>query len=249
MNPRHSFLLALLSLLVLPVFASAQCVWGSFDGSRINYAIGPLNGDAHSNLRTIITTNGGSVAPGTPTLTDAYLSTVDVFYTSLLSNANGALSPAEQTSLQNWVAGGGTLIVTADNIPGAYETFTSAYGVSNYTLVGNINANGTVVAAHPITSGITTFRYSLEVTFTYGADAMLLGVGATNVDYMIVMEPATGFLAGGRILVTGDHNMFTNSYIGFEDNVALANNVVTWACQQPVSVESASWGSIKALYR
>ncbi len=222
------------------VLANLTCAWGSFDGSRINYTDGQLTGNAHSTLRSIITSNGGSIAPPTPTLTPAYLSTVDVFYTSLLSTSTGALAPAEQTALQNWIAAGGTLIVSADilSLP-AYESFTSFYQVTNYQALSH-SGSGSPVTAHPITNGVSSYAYATECTFTYGPDALLLGNNGFGNDFMVVLEPATGFLADGRILVLGDHNMLTNSLIGNADNTLLANNIAAWACTPP---SSCAWGS------
>jgi hypothetical protein len=211
------YLVALLALL-LPTLALAQnCIWGSFDASRINYSAGPLTGSAHTQLRDIIVANGGTVGAATPLLTAAYLADMDVFYTSLLSTNTGVLSAAEQTALQNWIAGGGTLIVTADIFPlPAYESFTAFYGVTQYRDLRN-SQTGHVVA-----------------------------VGD---DFMIVLESGTGFPHAGRILVIGDHNMFTISYINNNDNVRLANNFALWACAGPTPVEPTTWGKVKASFQ
>lgn len=221
---------AIAALSVLSTWAQASCLWGSFDVSRINYSTGPLTGSSHSVLQGIVAANGGTLAAATPTLTASYLSGVDVFYTSLLSTSSGTLDASEQAALQGWIAGGGTLIVTADIFPlAAYESFTSFYGVTGYTPLTNVGT-GSTVAAHAITAGVTTYAYVTESTYTYGGDALLLGNNGLGSDFMIVMEPGTGFTAGGRILVTGDHNMFTDSQIGNLDNTRLANNIAAWAC-------------------
>ncbi len=235
-------------LLLIPVLAIAQpCNWGSFDATRINYSAGQLTGSAHTTLVGIIGANGGTVVSPTPLLDAAYLGGVDVFYTSLLHNPNGILSGAEQTALQNWITGGGTLIVTGDIFPlPAYESFTSFYGVTNYISLSH-NGTGYPVATHPITTGVTSYYFMTECTFTYGSDAMLLGNNGLGNDFMIVMEPGTGFTAGGRILVIGDHNMFTNSYIGNADNTLLANNIAAWACLG-TALERNTWGSIKTAF-
>jgi hypothetical protein len=246
---RRLYLVALLALL-LPTLALAQnCIWGSFDASRINYSAGPLTGSAHTQLRDIIVANGGTVGAATPLLTAAYLADMDVFYTSLLSTNTGVLSAAEQTALQNWIAGGGTLIVTADIFPlPAYESFTAFYGVTQYRDLRN-SQTGNVVAAHPITAGVTTYRYVTESTFVYGPDALLLGNNGLGDDFMIVLESGTGFPHAGRILVIGDHNMFTISYINNNDNVRLANNFALWACAGPTPVEPTTWGKVKASFQ
>jgi len=209
--------------------ASASVTWGSFDISRINYSGGPLTGSAHSGLRGIITANDGVIGAATGTLTAGYLGGVDVFYTSLLNTGTGALSASEQAALQNWVAAGGTLIVTADIWPlAAYESFTSTYGVTGYTDLGDI-AVGSTVAAHSITENVTDYYYATQSTFSYGADALLLGDDGFGHAFMVVLEPATGFTTGGRILVFGDHNLFTDSFIGMADNAVLAANMAAWA--------------------
>ena len=242
--------LALVLFIALPTVAAAQtgCRWGSFDASRINYGDGPLTGAAHTTLSTIITANGGTIAPATPALTAAYLGSVNVFYTSLLSTTTGALSAAEQAALQAWINAGGTLIVTGDIFPlPAYESFTQVYGVTGYTSISGV-ANGTTVNAHPIIAGVTTFNYNTNCTFSYGGDALRLGVDALGNTFMVVLEPGTGFPHAGRVLVTGDHNMFTNSLIGNADNTLLANNIAQWACHGVVAVEPATWGQVKSVF-
>lgn len=222
-------LLAVVCVAACSAPASASVTWGSFDGSRINYVGGALTGPVHSSLRGIITANDGVIGAATGTLTPGYLSGVDVFYTSLLSTGTGALSAGEQAALQDWVAAGGTLIVTADIFPlAAYESFTSAYGVTGYTNLSGAGV-GSPVAAHEITENVTSYSYNTQSTFTYGADALLLGDDGFGHAFMAVLEPGTGFTAGGRILVFGDHNLFADSHIGEADNAVLAANMAAWA--------------------
>lgn len=240
--------IAVALLLVLPALAAADCRWGSFDATRINYAGGPLTGSEHSTLRTIITTNGGTVVPSTPALTAAYLGGVEVFYTSLLSTATGTLSAAEQAALQAWINAGGTLIVTGDIFPlPAYESFTAVYGVTGYTSISGVG-NGTPTNAHPIIAGVTSFFYNTNCTFNYGGDALRIGLDSGGRTFMVVLEPGTGFPHAGRVLVTGDHNMFTNSFIASADNTRLANNIAQWACHGATAVEPATWGQVKSVF-
>ena len=120
---------------------------------------------------------GGTIATSTATLTAGYLSGIDAFYTSLL---NSSLSAAEQTALQDWVAASGILIVSADASRNAqYDSFVSVYGVTNWG-VDSDTTTATVVAAHQITTNVTTVRYALTAPFTHGADAQLLMTMSTG---------------------------------------------------------------------
>lgn len=224
-----------------PQTSEAAPIWGGFDTTRVNYPGGTLTGTAHDTLEGIIIAGGGAIGALAPTLTAAYLGGVDVFYTSLLSMTTGTLAASEQLALGDWVAGGGTLIVTADIFPlPAYESFTSQFGVTGYSSVGGCGASGVPVAAHAITAGVTSYAYCTESTFSYGADALRLGNNVGGAAFMAVLEASTGFALAGRVLVLGDHNMFTESYIGSSDNTLLANNIVDWAGRRTAVPEPTS---------
>lgn len=230
--------------------ASGQCVWGSFDASRINYAQGPLTGANHATLQSIIGLAGGVFAPAAPTLTPSYLAGVDVFYTSLLSQATGTLSTAERAALSTWVQGGGTLVVTADIFPlAAYDSFTSMFGVTNYVSVSTPASGAPVGQIHPIVQGVNAYHYVTNSTFSYGSDALRLGNDSAGNVFAVVLEPSTGFLGGGRVLVLGDHNFFTDSYVQLNDNALLAKNVAEWACNAGSPLcpsHSPSWSNYGA---
>jgi len=218
--------------LLVPSVADAA-VWGSFDVSRINYADGCLNCMNKTMLVELIEANGDIVAMGTPELTSEYLDLVDVFYTSMLSSNTGDLSAGEQTALQEWIAGGGTLIVTAEfvtslGIGPAYETFTSTYGVTNYAEVGESDMVAPT-GMHPIVNGVTMVQWDFNATFEVGKDAAVLGNDAMKNLFMAVLEPDTEFCEGGRIFVIGDHNIFANPFIAEQDNTLLADNLIDWA--------------------
>ncbi|MEZ6234233.1 MAG: DUF4350 domain-containing protein [Phycisphaerales bacterium] len=240
----HPIVLLIAALLHGAWGASAQAqVWGCFDSTRVNYAGGVLNGgSSHTTLSGLVTGSGATLAAPTPTLTPAYLAGIDVFYTSLLTNNNTPLSGAEQTALQNWLAAGGTLIVTADifNLPG-YESFTSFAGVTGYA-AANTTSPATVAAAHPITSGISTAAYVTDATFTVPGTALRILNNGSGGPFACVLDGSTGYAGPGRIAVFGDHNMFADSLIGQADNTALAMNFIQWANNPNARV----WGCFDA---
>ena len=147
-----ALLVGCFSVVSTPCTAHAA-VWGGFDVTRVNYAGGTLDGSAHDSLRALIVANGDSVTAMTSTLTPAYLSGIDIFYTSLARVGGPVLSAAEQAALQAWIASGGTLIVSGDvfNLP-FYESFTSFYGVTGYTDLGLAGGATSTVYPHPLTA-------------------------------------------------------------------------------------------------
>ena len=203
-----------------------QVAWGGFTTSRLNYAGASLAGTVHSSLRQTILDNDGCIRPMAPTLTPEYLADVDVFYTSLLSDG-GTLSADEQAALADWLAAGGTLVVTADNVSsGSYESFTQAYGVTGYVAASVGTASVTV--AHPLTTDVTTIDPDGVADFSYGADAQELATTDGNTPMLVLLDPSTNYCGGGRIVVYADHNVFNDTGILDADNATLANDLAAW---------------------
>lgn len=239
---RHlDFACALSIMLPSALLAQGTCIWGSFDSSRINYAAGTLTaagtaGSGHVELRKLIAANGGTLATATSTLTATYLSSIKVFYTSLLSTSTGALSASEQTDLQNWVKAGGTLIVTGDYINTTQsDTFTSWLGVTFATPLYTGTGSPTSNTACP-TRGINQMYVAGGATFNVPTGVnLLIAEDSTNKRPMMAEATVVAIRGAGRVLIFGDHNMFTDSYITRNDNRRLAENVCRWAC--------ASWNN------
>jgi len=241
-SARLGLLVGGLLLTALPMRSADAASWGSFDISRMAYSAGTLNGTVHSELRTLIGDNDDEIAPTTGTLTPEYLATVDVFYTGMLSDGTGpsagelgTLSLDERAALSDWLVAGGTLVITADSngfdgpFPIVYESWLADYGVSDFSFVFEPGV-GQPVVVHPITEGINAYSLDGTVSFTYPAEGEILGTAVAAEDPLIVVfEPATGFVQGGRILVFSDHNALTDGFIGDLDNLALAQNIVEWA--------------------
>lgn len=234
--------LALPLALALAPLPAAAAVWGSFSASRIAYASGSLDGDVHAQLRGYITANGDARATPTDELTPEYLSAIDVFYTSMLSDgtgptagALGTLSLDEQAALTDFIAGGGTLIITPDSngfdgpFPIVYDSWTADYGVTGYTFVFGPGVGQTILD-HPITAGLNSYSLDGTTTFTVPASGQILGTAVEpDAPLLVVFEPASGFDVGGRMLVVADHNVLTDGLLDDLGNQQLAQNIVMWA--------------------
>jgi len=238
---RHLVALVLVPLALAPATAAAA-VWGSFTASRIAYATGPLSGNVHSMLRDYIADHGDTLADPTNELTPEYLATIDVFYTAMLSDgtgptagAPGTLSLDEQAALMEFIAGGGTLIITPDSngfegpFPIVYDSWTADYEVTDYAFLFDFGV-GQPIIDHPITAGLNSYSLDGTTTFTYPTSGQILGTGLANDDpFLVVFEPASGFDAGGRMLVVADHNALTDGLLDDLGNQQLAQNIVAWA--------------------
>ena len=241
----HGRRVAVVAAGLLVAFGSSLAqatVWGSFEPSRMAYATGALQGAVHSTFRGLIEDHGDEVATGTDLLTPEYLAGVDVFYTAMLSDgtgptagALGTLSLDERAALQEWIAAGGTLIVTPDSngfdgpFPIVYDSWLADYGVTDFVFVFSFAVADPVVV-HPITDGVGSISLDGYVTYTYPSEGEILATVDGGLEPLIVvLEPQTGFTAGGRILVVSDHNAFTNNYIGDLSNTPLAENIIAWA--------------------
>jgi cysteine-rich repeat protein len=181
----------------------------------------------YSTLRTEIE-QSDQLAPSISELSTATLDGTDVFYTSLLRDGD-VLSTDEQSALFDWLYTGGTLIVTGDTLAlDFYTSFTAAFGVDLYVAVGN-NGVGTIVADHPLTASVTTLLYVSNASFAFDANAVELAQSAEGYVLAAVIEPDPESCTTGRILVLGDHHMFTDTYVSEQDNLQFLRNVVQWA--------------------
>lgn len=208
-------------LLIICLFSFATSanalVIGSFDQPRINYFGGEFETGNYTSIRSELAARGDTISTIT-NLTSTSLSGVDVFYTSLLNTSTGILSASEQTSLVDWVSGGGTLFAAGDIsswFP-AYNSFLNPFGLGIGPSASVTNGTATVVDfANPITNGpnglVNTFDYATAGLYAPGPYNTLATVGSDAI--LIQMD-----FGLGQIVAIGDHNLFTDTYIGTNES-------------------------------
>lgn len=245
--PHRIILLAVFAVL-LGESSFAQCVWGSFDGTRINYTEGVFTtGTDHAKLRALVTGNKASLATATPTITASYLSKIQVFYTSLLHDTMGTPTKAEMTLLQGWVKAGGTLIVSGDVIGlKGYQAMTGWLGMGNWHAGPTCKVNGIIDPLSfnlDIINNVKEFYYCTNALFSVGPGAEVLGNDVNYQPFLCLFDPTPE--RAGRVLVLGDHNLFTDPYIdntATAQNTTLATNIVRWACKCPTGATAIPYG-------
>ncbi|MGH1347680.1 MAG: DUF4350 domain-containing protein [Nannocystales bacterium] len=230
------------TLFLLAPSSVSAAEWGSYGPARMAYPAGALSGTAHDDLRAAIEAAGDGVAAPTDALTAEYLDGVDVFYTGMLSGGTGpmagelgTLSNPESDALESWIGAGGTLVVTVDStgLPGdmfatVYESWGALFGMDTVAFVTN-EGMAAPAGVHPLTAGVAQYSWVNHTTFELGDDAQVLGDSAAGETFLAVLEPSSGFAAGGRVVVIGDHNFFTDNFIATADNAVLAANLIQWA--------------------
>lgn len=208
-------------IILLSVFISAYSnaglIWGT-DAS----ASRSFSGWDFAN--TVIN-NGGTIASATNTIDSGYLSSIDVFITGWNVSP---ITISEQSALGSWVNDGGTLIITSDIYDlNAYNSFGSIFGLT----FSSVSNGGTFVppsASHEITNGVSSIYYNTESTWANPSGFMTLFENPAGNSFMAVADSSTGFSGLGKVLVSGDHNIFAD-YGNNADNARLYQNIVDWS--------------------
>ena len=247
-------LLIVAGLLILPSAATAKSVLMDESHGQLDYDYSLYASAVFTTARTALINAGHTLynLTGDPgAITAAALTGHDVFYTGTLFES---YTTSEITALQDFVAGGGCVIVTHD---GGYTSdaatpsmnlFLAPYGMQ---MAGESTyASGVVVTdfvAHCVTQNIDSF----------GVDFVreLSSIVAPAVDLTPgTVELLAAYENAGEVIVLGDESCFNEAGSGsdypitYGDNETMLLNL--FACCGPASpVEAVTWGTIKSLYR
>lgn len=198
-------------------------VIGTFDmGSNFNpFGTGNFFGDAHSALvgdgHSLTDLGAGDLATN--------LAAVDIAYLPFFGSQD-ALTAAQTTTIYNYVAAGGALVVQADH--NSYDNLLGQFGVS----VGSYAFNGTQSIINPyapLTNGphgvVNNIHVASAFQLTVPAGGSILDASNT----LGVLRDGHGLGAGfGDLIVFGEINMFDGpgnfNGITKDDNLALWRN-------------------------
>lgn len=215
------------TLAASPIAASAANV-GSFDATR-TYLSYQLTGANYSVLRTSIEGAGHTVAAATGTITAAYLSGIDVFFSGLFENdgnAGGMATAPEIAALQSFVSAGGIAILLGENsgFVNNVNSWLSPFGVTNTG-----GGSGGTWAAGPdplLANGVA----GSDLDFNSGS---VLTPGGYDVLATISGSAAVGRIAfgAGYVIATGDGNFLDNGIDA--DNIQFVLNVLDSAGVTP----------------
>jgi thermitase len=161
----------------------------------------------------VVETN--NISPITPDT----LARCDVF---IIPQASAPYTTDELTAIQDFVFGGGGLLVIGDDYPYIYSDLTRFAGI---TWTGGGASGITIdITSHPVTAGVSSVYLSAPIAVMYVTD------GAQD----LVRDPVGGImlavsdLSSGKVLGFADEDSLRDYSIGQEDNLRLADNMLDW---------------------
>ncbi len=200
-------LAAFLAILVLMVAArQADCatVLGGFDSARGGE--GSLrDGVFFENLRPEIMSGfSPAILSATTTLTDVYLSTIDVLvldvaWTGADPTQASPLTPEEQTALRSFVTSGGGAVLMTDHAASfelANESFLDPFGLDSTGYIEGPRDLIITDLSHPVADG--PFGSLTEVAFWYPGYFNDLGPDAVEVG-TVIGQPGLAAIAPGQL--------------------------------------------------
>lgn len=230
MQKLRSLLAGLISVMVVGggIQSAAANVIGSFDTRSGVYSGGALftffGGSFFGGATTALTNDGHSFVNLDTGINATSLNGVDSVYLPI-ATSNTTISAAEVTELQNFVSGGGNLVVQADL--SSYDTLLSGYGVTRNQFPGTSSPHAVVNSFAPLTNGphgtVSSFSTAVASTFTLGSG----GVALDAQSVIAVLSAGNGLAAGsGTVVLLGDVNTFDGP--GNANGISQEDNAVLW---------------------
>jgi len=195
-----------------------RVLWDLTHGVYLNYE--PAG--RFSRAARILFAEGFGVHTTTTSVASVNLSNWDILVVGIGSCVNGPYTAAEVSAIQAFVSNGGGLLVLGDNPsvwPDHIDPITQAFGTT--TAVADIDPDDlffSSFAPHPIFQGINQIYYR-------AAGELDGSPPSSEVAFTSLSEPVVNVVNGLRVVITGDINVFDNTYINNADNVPFLLNV------------------------
>jgi len=154
--------------------------------------------------------------PITPEVLEGY----NVF---VIPQAHYDYTPDELSAIENFVLGGGGLLVIGDDYPWIYTSLTSFAGITwDYGGYGGYTSN---ITPHPVTDKVTTAYFGAPVSQMYVASPAE-GIIRDSYGYTILLGVSDVW--PGKVIGIADEDSINNWNIGYANNLRLANNMIDW---------------------
>jgi hypothetical protein len=217
-------------------------LWDLTHGVYLNYQ---PTGD-YSDVVGLLAANGYVTTTTAAGVDNIDLSPYDIIVIGVLSNWNSAYSASEVAAIQDFMAGGGGVLVMGENdgCPnGNVNPVTQAFGVTcGLSTITPYDLYFTDFVAHQIFDGVTTVYYRAAGRLSASGPGIPLAWTDAGDEVIASVEPC-------QMIVTGDGNFCDDVYLGYADNQQFVLNVFDCLATGESPVEDSTWGVVKALYR
>jgi len=248
-----------LSLLSYPIYAETDVTTASPLAENIPTIIEPITQESNggnvfwdtshgiyfdyspsgrfSSLKSLLENTGYAVDENNSGILNLDLDNYDVIVICVGSADNSVYSADEVTAIENFVNGGGGLLIMGDNtdmnnqnISPISEAFGTTLGISH---ISPFDVYITNITAHAIFTGVSQI-YMKAAGENSGVPPSSEEAWVNQNDALVtVAEPC------GRVVSLGDINLMDNTYISNSDNQLFSENVFDWlaseGCDSPLS--------------
>ncbi|MCK4477096.1 PKD domain-containing protein [Candidatus Bathyarchaeota archaeon] len=151
-------------------------------------------------------------------ITSNVLEGYDVF---VIPQAHDYYSSDELSAIQDFVQNGGGLLVIGDDAPYVYTDLTSFAGIT--WISGGYGGYTSDITLHAVTDGVNMAYFDSPgmIYVTYPAIDLIR-------DYYGNVMLAVSEVGTGKVIGIADEHSINDYYIGFADNLRLADNMINW---------------------
>lgn len=200
------------ALMLLPGAARATVLISSstYGGGVYDISASPL-----STFRGLLNTaTGNDIAFAADLSNAAQVASADALIVQFRGTSD-TLSAAEFANISAFIATGKRVLLGGENY--GWNTWNSSIlSLVGGTATPDFTGNATTVYTHPLTAGVST------VSLAYGAGAAGGGTSLFDLPF------ANLWGASENVLSVEDVNLFTDSYIGNQDNQQFVANIADW---------------------
>ena len=155
----------------------------------------------------------------TSPITSPILEGYDVF---VIPQAYNFYSSDELLAIQDFVYNGGGLLVIGDDAPYIYTDLTYFAGIEwGY---GGYYGYTSDISPHPVTDGVTTAYFGGPLS-KMNVSSPAMGLIRDPYGNIMLAASEKGL---GKVLGLADEDSIIDGYIGYVDNLRLANNIIEW---------------------
>ncbi len=222
---------------------------GAFDGSRGGLFSLSDGANAAAMKSLISSTFAGTTFASTPTLTTAFLSTVDVVWLNSVSGNTSATTPlsgAEQAALLAFVQNGGHALIFGENSVFEDESLLDPFSATTTGTLTDTQTGTITNATHPLTAASAPFGAVTTLQGFFPGNLSELGAATAlgkwtsgNGTNVAVLDPGAISANSGRVVLLADVNFYADQLNNADNKKLLLNALASMVPASSVTLPFA----------